>query len=301
MRVWITGAGAIGPQGQGLGALDDPTAAVPGGRVERIEGLDPIESRRVDRLSRMAVVAAREAVRRSEYPVDQLAGRTGVLLGTMTGGFSPSQTFLQRLLATSGPPASPAVFTNAIRNGPAAHVALDLGLHGPGFTISLGQASGLAALRCAAELLDEGRAEAVLAGGAEEDTDEIAAILERRGAAPAEGAYLALLERPDTARARGAAPLGALLGCGRVSLPALPWEPPVDAAAAERAVSAALVQAGIERGEIDLELHGGDGMARVLAALLRMGQDGGIRLALVTAAGAGGHYEAVVLGLAGES
>ena len=300
MRAWITGAGAIGPAGQGLDQLAAAAAENSGlrlcGRVERIAGLDPIESRRVDRLSRMAVVAAREAVERAGYPVRQRAGRTGVLLGTMTGGFMPSHGFLRRVLARGGPPASPAVFTNAIRNGPAAHVALDLGVHGPGFTVCLAEASGLAAFRCAAELLDEGRADAVLCGGVEETTDEIAAILEVRGYEATEGAYLTLLERPDAARERGARPLAGLLGAASVSVPCLPWEAPADAGAVDQVAAAALADAGLDREAIDLDLSHGQGGAQLLAALLVLGQDERIHHVLVRSSGWGGHYEAVIVG-----
>src|SRR5690606_35785237 len=107
-------------------------------------------------------------------------------------------------------------------NAAASLVALEHKLRGPNTTVSHKEASGLAAMAMAADLLRAGKADAVLTGGAEDIYDlyyevhDWFDVLSRAGAHPegarpfdvtrngfvmGEGAYLAVLETAEVAEA----------------------------------------------------------------------------------------------------
>jgi len=94
-----------------------------------------------------------------------------------------------------------------------AHVGITLGLRGPGMTLSDDAPGGLAALREAALCLQAGRATLCLAGAADALTDFAGRVTVARegGAGPvSEAAVVLVLERAESAAARGARALATL-------------------------------------------------------------------------------------------
>jgi 3-oxoacyl-[acyl-carrier-protein] synthase II len=199
--------------------------------------LDRKQARRMDRFTQFASVAAREAVTRAELDVSADPTRVGVVLGTAFGGV---ETFVQtaEVMLTKGPKRiSPFAVPMTIPNIAPGMIAIDLGARGPAFAYSSAFASSANALGEAMRMIQAGRADAMIAGGAEapitgimlagfaalqslsrRNDDPARAVrpfdLHRDGCALGEGAAMLVLERRDRALARGATILAEFAGYG---------------------------------------------------------------------------------------
>ncbi|MFD9126044.1 beta-ketoacyl-[acyl-carrier-protein] synthase family protein [Kitasatospora sp. NPDC059571] len=184
--VAVTGLGATTPLGgdaastwsamlagrSGIGPITEEWAAgLPvriAGRlaVEPAEILDRVLARRTDRCQQVALVAAREAWADAGAPqVDP--ERLAVVIGTGTGG---ALTMLGQddVLEESGVRrVSPHTVPMLMANGPAARVSIDLGARGGAHTPVSACASGAEAIALGLDLIRLGRADVVVAGGAE--------------------------------------------------------------------------------------------------------------------------------------
>jgi 3-oxoacyl-[acyl-carrier-protein] synthase II len=122
--------------------------------------------RRLDRTGVYAVAATRLAFEDAGVSVDpDGSDAAGVLLGTWTAGGQSTQQFLDALFR-SGPAGAPAIlFDSTVGNSAAGLAGLEFKLRGPNITVSHKEASGLAAIVSAVDLLREGRASGVIAGG----------------------------------------------------------------------------------------------------------------------------------------
>jgi len=175
--------------------------------------------RRIDRVSLLALAAARLALADAGLAADAVAGdRTGLALGSACGNFDETESFLDRLGARGA--ANPLTFPNLVFNAPLSYATIELGITGPSAMLSAQETSGEAAIAHGAALVADGRVDVCLAGG----VDELAAVLfevlretgalgtepprpfdpRARGAVPGEGAALFVLEPLARATARGA-------------------------------------------------------------------------------------------------
>ncbi|MFJ2914298.1 beta-ketoacyl-[acyl-carrier-protein] synthase family protein [Streptomyces sp. NPDC087228] len=229
-------AAAADPRLAGLGV--DFSCAVTGFDPERVLGVD---SRRMDPFTRFAVAAAREAVADAAPASGSWdAARVGVVMGTAVGGQGTWEEQAQRLRDRGPRAVNPLTVPKAIGNIAAASVTMDLGVHGPSFTLSTACAAGTTALGLALDLLRAGRCDVVLAGGTEAAVTPLVSTafdrlraLSRRGDDPSaasrpfdeqrdgfvlgEGAAVLVLERADDARARGRRGYARVLGYGASS------------------------------------------------------------------------------------
>lgn len=119
---------------------------------------------RLDRLSRLALVAAHQAVEAGRLPRDMERG--GIAFGTALGSHLENETF-QRLLGDEGLAASPSVFTRTLPSIPAGEMSIHFGLKGAMMTLTEGVGAGVAALALAAQLVESGEMEWMLAGAAD--------------------------------------------------------------------------------------------------------------------------------------
>jgi 3-oxoacyl-[acyl-carrier-protein] synthase II len=214
--------------------------------VEPSEVLPRVQLRRLDRCEQIAIIAARQAWADAGFetpseesqPVDP--DRLGVAIGTGIGG--PSTLLGQDdLLESQGlRKVSPLTVPMLMPNGPAAHVSIELmaraGVHSPASAC----ASGAEGLATAWQMIQNGRADVVVAGGAEacimpitvagfaqsrtlsmrnDDPDRASRPfdVDRDGFVLGEGAGVLVVEREDHARARGARIYGRLAGTGITS------------------------------------------------------------------------------------
>lgn len=344
-RVVVTGMGLVSPLGDSAAALHAALSAGESaiGSLTGVEseGLAPLTGallddfdaaaylgrkglRSLDRTARLAAVAAGLALADAGWQSDEVEeSGMGLVLGTMFGSVRTISRFDRRALEAGPGYAKPMDFANTVLNAAAAQTAIRHRLTGVNATISGGVTSGLQAIAYAADLIRGGRAERLLAGGADEQCFEslygfreagvvcgsvdgaepCARPFDRRrnGFAPAEGAALLVLEDERSARRRGAAILAVVRGQG--SGFAAPDERP---AAVSRSVGAALADAGCDASEVDcasVSANGGvagdrieaEGLARVFngsAATLPLAA---VKAGLGESLGASGAFQACLL------
>ncbi|MGH9440677.1 MAG: beta-ketoacyl-[acyl-carrier-protein] synthase family protein [Thermoanaerobaculia bacterium] len=285
MTAVVTGLGAVSSLGRGVDAFyrrlragDSAIRALLPGEspgleaegVARVDGWIPQpeipagRARRMDRGSQFAVVASLEAVRNAGYPVQDRRDRMGIALGTGSAGSGALSEFIRVLFVESPEAAPPFHFPNTIANGPASQVSLELNFLGPNVTVTQKDPSALNAAIYAIGCLEDGRAEAMIAGGVDEWNAVYSLAMGhmralrgpalRSGIVQGEGCYVALLETEEGALARGAPIRARLSGFGFAGAPSAPYAYAPDPEAAERAMRDALDRAGADASSVDLVL-----------------------------------------------
>jgi len=193
--------------------------------------------RPLDRTSRLVASAAQLALNDSGWSESmRKQEEAGLVLGTMFCSVHTISEFDRRAIEVGPAYASPMDFSNTVINAAAGQTAILHNLRGINSTISSGITSGLQAIAYATDLLRNGRAHAILAGGADElclesfygferagrlcrsnqaDGDfPIPFDKRRNGFALGEGAALLMLEDAHFARERGARVLAEITGHG---------------------------------------------------------------------------------------
>ncbi|MFF1798528.1 beta-ketoacyl-[acyl-carrier-protein] synthase family protein, partial [Kitasatospora sp. NPDC058263] len=289
-RVVVTGLGATTPLGgdvastwagmlagrSGIRAIEDEWAAgLPvriAGRLalEPSEVLDRVQARRMDRCEQVALIAARQAWADAGTPeVDP--ERLAVVIGTGTGGALTMLGQDDVLEASGVRKVSPHTVPMLMANGPAAWVSIELGARAGAHTPVSACASGAEAIAMGLDLIRLGRADVVVAGGAEacvcpltlagfaqakahstrNDEPELASRpfdAGRDGFVIGEGSVVVVLERAGFAAARSARAHATLAGAA-VTSDAFH----ITAAAAEgqvRAMRRAVAEAGLAPADI---------------------------------------------------
>lgn len=144
------------------------------GRVDNIRSkkgcheLEPLLLRRLDRSSQLALLAAREAWKHASPYINNVdPGRIAVVIGTGIGGLTTLERQHTNLLDAGPSRVTPLTVPMLIPNAAAGQIAIDLGIYGGAHTPVAACASGAEALLIAQWLLDDDRADVVLAGGCE--------------------------------------------------------------------------------------------------------------------------------------
>lgn len=246
---------------------------------------------RLDRFIHLALAAARQAVAHAHLdPARWEPTRVGIVLGT--GGNSSADTqfdLCTKLIEDRYKSVSPTAISRSAPNMAAGEISLDLGIQGPGLTVSTACSSGATALSLARDLLRAGTCDIVLAGGTDVGRNRSGAIgfdrmraLSRRTHDPAgasrpfdadrdgfvlgEGAAVLVLENAGHARSRRAPVHAYLAGTAITSEAHHPTAPTPDGSGAARAMRLALAQAGLAPEDIDhVNAHGSSTKANDLA------------------------------------
>jgi 3-oxoacyl-[acyl-carrier-protein] synthase II len=176
-----------------------------------------------------------------------------VVLGTAFGCFLTNAAYARRI-AEGGPgAASPRLFAATVSNAAAGELAIAYRLGGPLVTLTAGSAAGLVALGHAVDQLRAGRAEALVAGGADalgEELDEwMSSAGLDRSRSRSEAAAFVVLETAEGARRRGARIHASIEGYG-LGFETPRAQPGADGLAA--AIASALEEAGVAAGEVEL-------------------------------------------------
>lgn len=253
-----------------------------------VKGFDPERymdgkaAKRTDRFSQFAIAAAREAFEDSAILLnDEDRERFGVFVGTGVGGIT---TIIEQLgiLNSRGPGrVSPLSIPMLMPNAAAGNISILLGLKGPVFgTVSACAASG-DAIGVALAYIREGWIDYALAGGAEAALTRLAmagfiqagALSRKYNESPerasrpfdamrdgfvlSDGAAFLQLELRERALARGAHIYAELSGYGSSGDAHHLTAPDAEGAGLQRAMRAALVDAGIDPIDVDyINAHG---------------------------------------------
>jgi 3-oxoacyl-[acyl-carrier-protein] synthase II len=284
-RVVVTGAGVVASVGTGVEAFWDAVAAGrSGAAMVEIEGVPPAaafpvaeidaeerfgrrEARRMDRDGQLAAVAGVLALEQAG-DLGLPAQRVGVAVGNAHGGMGTMDAAYRALLERGPDRVSPFAVPLSLPNAPAAAVARVLGLHGPSSAVCTACAAGSDAIGVALHAIRDGRADAMVAGGAEAPLSaftiagygQLGALARgdgdpaersrpfdraRNGFVMGEGAGLLVLEERDHALARGAHILAELAGYGASCDAGHLTDPDPSGEGPAAAIAAALADAGI--------------------------------------------------------
>jgi 3-oxoacyl-[acyl-carrier-protein] synthase II len=301
-RVVITGLGLVSPLGlevhstwesllKGKSGVDyitsfDTTAFETkfAGEVKGFDACTYIErkqARHMDRFTQFAVAASLQAVEAAGLKLDNgCSAHTGVIVGdSVCGLLSVCEQY--RVLNESGPRrVSPTLAPTMTGDAPSVQVSLTLGTKGVNYSPSSACSSGSDAIGQAYELIRQGHAEAMIAGGTEapimplvvaafsniralstkNDSPQAACRpfdAERDGFVLGEGAGMMVLEEAKHAIERGAPIIAEIIGYSNTSDSFHLTQPSPDGEGATRAIRQALKKAGINPDEIDyIKAHG---------------------------------------------
>ncbi|MGD9333290.1 MAG: beta-ketoacyl synthase N-terminal-like domain-containing protein, partial [Desulfobacterales bacterium] len=192
--------------------------------------------RRMDRLSLMTTAAARMALEDAGVTVSEAnRDRIGIVLGVTFGSTDVATRFIGSLFTDGPKMVSPSLVPNTVMNAPAGHAAIELGFRGINATVNHHEASAETAIAYAAAEVRNGRADVMLAGGADilsafcfeilthykamspvDGKSEAARPfdLRRNGPVLGEGTGVLCIETLDCARKRGATPYCEIGGWG---------------------------------------------------------------------------------------
>jgi 3-oxoacyl-[acyl-carrier-protein] synthase II len=177
-RVAITGVGVVSCCGIGSDAFFAGLAAPAPEGEHRVHDFDPSpwfdvkQARRADRFQQFSVASAQMALD-DAGDLDVDPGRAGVIFGTGVGGLETLQAQITVLVEKGPRRVSPFLVPMMMANAGAAAISMRLGWRGPCETVVTACAAGTQSVGNAARLIQSGRCDAVMTGGAEAAMAEI--------------------------------------------------------------------------------------------------------------------------------
>jgi 3-oxoacyl-[acyl-carrier-protein] synthase II len=243
--------------------------------------LAPKEARRMDIFMRYGIAAGVQAIMDAglDENLDQ-PERAGVAIGSGIGGITAIEE-TTRLIGESGPrKVSPFFVPGSIINMIAGNLSIRFGFKGPNIAVTTACTTGTHNIGLAANMISNGQADVMLAGGAEMATSPVglggfcaARALSTRNDDPerasrpwdkdrdgfvlSDGAGILVLEEYERARARGATIYAELLGFGMSGDAYHMTSPPEGGAGAAQCMNNALQSAGLNPDQVDyVNAHG---------------------------------------------
>ena len=283
-QVAITGRGVVSSIGEGADAFVD---ALLGRRSGVVDGeapcsefdpeaaMNPKAARRADRFTQLAVAAAAQATNEAGLPAGVEAERLAILIGTGVGGLQTLEDEARKFVEGGERAVSPLFVPMMMPNAAAGTIAMELGAHGPGFSISSACATGSHAIGEAKRMIERGEADVVVAGGTEAALTGLCMAAFRRmgalskqglscpfdarrdGFVMGEGAGVLVLEAEEHARARGTEVFGYVAGYGASNDAFHITQPDEEGRGATQAMRAAIADAEAQTGDVGyVNAHG---------------------------------------------
>ena len=245
--------------------------------------LDRKEARKMDRYTQFAMIAAIQAVKDCGWDLEQEdKNRIGVVFGVGIGGIKTfeEEVSYYALNQENGPKFNPFFIPKMIADIAAGQISIMYGFHGPNYITASACASSSNALADAFNLIRLGKANAIVAGGAEaaicatgvggfnamhalstrNDEPEKASrpfSASRDGFIMAEGAGCLILEELEHAKARGAKIYAEMVGAGMSADAHHITASHPEGLGAKLVMQNALEDAGMKPEEIDyINVHG---------------------------------------------
>jgi 3-oxoacyl-[acyl-carrier-protein] synthase II len=301
-RVVVTGLGVITPIGIGVSGL---RAGLRAGRsavgtitdfdtshfvthiAAQVKDFDPVpyldgkKLKRLDKFSQFAVAASKMAVADAALDLRlEDRDRIGVCLGTALGGVGFAEEQYPAFIAQGPRGVNPMLALSVFNGAGSCNIAIELGITGPATANGDSCAASPIAIGRAVDLIRDGSADVMLAGGSEAPLSPLCygafAIIRamsqrnddpqtasrpfdknRDGFVMAEGAAMLLLEEWDHAQARGARIYGEILSHACTNDASHMTQPRPDGVQAARCMSLALSRAGLAPSDIGyVNAHG---------------------------------------------
>jgi len=300
-RVVITGLGAITPIGNNVKemwngieekrcGIDEITLidtstfktklAAEVKNYDALQYFDMKQTKRLDRVSQFAMIAAREAFEDSGITEENTNfEKIGIFVGSGIGGLITLQNQCEVNFEKGNTRVSPMFIPMVIANMPAGNIAIDLGLKGESISIVTACSSSTNSIGEAYRTIKHGYEEVILAGGTEaaicpvgiagfenmkalsHATDKNRASIpfdkERSGFVMGEGAGVIVLEELEHAKKRGAKIYAEVVGYGATSDSYHITSPAPNGEGGARAMKRAIDDAGLKPEDIDyINAHG---------------------------------------------
>jgi nodulation protein E len=227
----------------------------------------------IDRFAQFSVVAAREALANSGIQLTpDLREQSAIVCGSAVGGQAAIEAGFEDLWVQGRGRVHPLTIPKTMANAGASHIAMDMGLSGPTYTVSTACSSANHAIGQAFRLVRDGEAELAMTGGSEAmftigmlKAWEAMRVMapdtcrpfskDRRGLILGEGGAMMVLEPMEAAKARGAKIYGEICGFGMTADAHHLTQPTVQGPA--RAMRGALRDAGLARESVGyINAHG---------------------------------------------
>ena len=276
-EVWrqlLAGASGMGPI-QGFDATGFPvTFAAEVKNFDPLQFVEKKEARKMGRFIHYAFAAVQEAMAQSGLQInEENADRVGVFIGSGIGGFEIIEREHSNLLQGGPRKMSPFFIPAAIVNMAAGQISIRYGARGPISATATACATSANSIGDSVRMILHGDADAMIAGGAEaavttmsvggfaamralstRNDDPIHASRpfdkDRDGFVIGEGAGILILEELEFAKARGAKILAEVIGYGMSADAYHMTGIAPEGAGAQRAMRAALKDAGIRPEEV---------------------------------------------------
>jgi len=283
-EIVVTGRGVVSSIGEGAETFFDALLQKRSGIADGIgactefdpeAAMTPKDVRRSDRYTHLAVAAATQAAEEANIPDGVDLERLGVLVGTGVGGLLTLEEQCRNFFEGGERAVSPHFVPMMMPNAAAGVIAMRLGAHGPGFSVSSACATGGHAIGEAHRMITRGEADVVVAGGTEAALTGVCLAAFRRmgalsregvsrpfdarrdGFVMGEGAGVIVLEREEHAKARGATIYGRVVGYGASNDAFHITQPDAEGRGARKAMLATLADAGISPADVGyLNAHG---------------------------------------------
>lgn len=247
---------------------------------DALDYFDVKQTKRLDRSSQFAIVAAREAFADSGITKENTDfERVGIFVSSGIGGLKTIQQQCEINYAKGNSRVSPMFIPMTIANMPAGNIAIDLGVKGESISIVTACASSTHAIGEAYKTIKYGSEDVIIAGGTEASiceigiagfenmkalsytTDKNRASIpfdkERSGFVMGEGAGMLILEELEHALQRGAKIYAEVIGYGATSDAYHITSPAPEGEGGARAMKRAIEDANIKPEEIDyINAHG---------------------------------------------
>lgn len=261
-----------------------------GGEARQFEGTDHFtksELSLLDRVSQMALIAAREAVDQSGIEFDEALGlRTATILGSAMGGLHTLDENYYAVYHEMKNRVHPFIVPRLMGNAPVSQISMAHGLKGPAYVVSTACSSSNHAIGQAFHLVRSGAMDVALTGGSESvlcfggmKAWEGLRVMSKQACRPfsrtrdgmvlGEGSAILVLEELDRAKARGADILAEIVGFGMTADASDIVQPSLEGAS--RAIELALSDGEVAPDEIGYVNAHGTGTAlndRVEAAAI---------------------------------
>ena len=254
------------------------------GEIKDFNPIDLIgkkESRRMDRFSQLAMVAAQEALNSAQLNIDETnEHRVSVMITSGIGGIITISEQIN-VMRDKGPSRiSPFLVPMMLPDMASGQVSMKLGAKGPNFAVISACASGGDSIGIASEFIKSNRVDIVLAGGSEAAICPIGVAgfnachaLSKNNSSPkqaskpfdknrdgfvlSEGAAVLVLESRESANKRGVNILATLAGYGSSADANHITQPAPGGEGGVRAMNEAIVNAEINANQIDyINAHG---------------------------------------------
>ncbi len=307
-RVVVTGIGVVSALGTGysdhtqglregrlgIGPISrfDPERLLVkiGGEARQFEGADHFtktELSLLDRISQMALIAAREAVKQSGIEFNDALGlRSATILGSAMGGLHTQDENYFAVYHEMKNRVHPFIVPRLMGNAPVSQISMEYGLKGPAYVVSTACSSSNHAIGQAFHLVRSGAMDAAITGGTESvlcfggmKAWEGLRVMSKEACRPfsktrdgmvlGEGSAILVIEELERAKSRGAEILGEISGFGMTADASDIVQPSLEGAS--RAIELALSDGGVAPDEIGYVNAHGTGTAmndRVEAAAL---------------------------------